>query len=87
MIYEVEMPEITMQVRAARLTMSAGYVLRWFVSEGDEMKKGDPLADIEEEKAVCTLESPANGRVKKIFFERGVLINAGSVICSIESEP
>lgn len=85
MIHEVKMPQITMQVRAARLTMDAGYVLAWLVRAGEAVKKGDPLAEIEEEKAVEVLESPADGVVAEICCETGVRVEAGEVLCRIEA--
>ncbi len=55
----------------------------WLVSRGDEVKEGQVLANIETDKAVFELESPAAGTIVDLFFEEGddipVLINIGAI--------
>lgn len=85
MLCEIKMPAISLQVRAVTLTMSAGYVMEWYVKPGDLVKKGMLIAQIEEEKAVSGVETPVNGRVVGVYVEPGQLVCSGDVICVIES--
>ena len=58
----------------------------WMVSIGDTVKKGDPIVEIESEKAVIVLESDVSGSVKEILYQNEDLVDVGSVICKIEED-
>jgi len=47
-------------------TMEEGTVLGWLVQEGDEIKLGQILCEIETDKATMEFESPASGRLARI---------------------
>ena len=44
------------------LSMQLGKITAWVIGEGDDVKVGDDLADIETEKIAGTLEAPTPGR-------------------------
>ena len=44
-----------------------GRVVRWLKSEGDIVKKGEPLCEVETEKVVFEVESPEDGVLYKII--------------------
>ncbi len=46
------------------LTISEGKILRWVKAEGDSVKPGELVAEIETDKAVVEIEAPAAGRLK-----------------------
>jgi pyruvate dehydrogenase E2 component (dihydrolipoamide acetyltransferase) len=48
-----------------------GRVLRWHKSEGDPVKKGEVLCEVETEKAVFEVESPIDGVLLKIIVAEG----------------
>ena len=58
-------------------------ILKWKVKVGDEVKKGDPIAEIEFEKATVDIESNVSGIIKEILFKEGEIVKVGSVICRI----
>ena len=53
-------------------TMKSGTIRKWYKSEGDVVKSGDIIADIETDKAVMEFEyTDEDGIMGKIFFEEG----------------
>ena len=46
-------------------------IQKWYVKEGDSIKKGDILFDVETEKAVLEVESKYEGIVKEILIPEG----------------
>ena len=53
-------------------TMSEGKLSKWLVKEGDIIKAGDLLAEIETDKAIMEFESSEDGTLKKILINEGV---------------
>ena len=62
------------------LTMETGAVGSWLVSEGDEIKAGQALAEIVTEKITYELESEAAGVVLKILLEEEMEVPVGTPI-------
>ncbi|WCR11678.1 pyruvate dehydrogenase complex dihydrolipoamide acetyltransferase [Paracoccus stylophorae] len=52
-------------------TMEEGTLAKWLVKEGDEVKSGDILAEIETDKATMEFEAVDEGKVGKILIEEG----------------
>ena len=52
-------------------TMEEGTLAKWHVKEGDEVKAGDILAEIETDKATMEFEAIDDGRIGKILVEEG----------------
>ena len=61
-------------------------ILKWIVKVGDNVKKGDPVAEIEFEKATTEIESEVSGVIEEILFKEGDIVDVGSVICRIKNE-
>jgi pyruvate dehydrogenase E2 component (dihydrolipoamide acetyltransferase) len=58
-------------------------VLSWRVKEGDTVKRGDILADIETDKAVAELESTAEGVVLKLVVNAGDTAGTGVILAHV----
>ena len=65
--------------------MVEGTLVRWIKSEGDEVKRGEPVAEIETDKAVVEMESTANGLLRKILASEGATVPVGHPIGIIGS--
>ena len=52
-------------------TMEEGTLAKWLVKEGDEVKAGDILAEIETDKATMEFEAVDEGTIGKILIEEG----------------
>jgi pyruvate dehydrogenase E2 component (dihydrolipoamide acetyltransferase) len=53
--------------------MSEGVLVRWVKNEGENINKGDVLAEIETDKATVEVESSAGGVVRKLLASEGEL--------------
>jgi len=79
MVTYVKMPKRT-------LTMEEGIVGKWYKKAGDEVKKGEPICEIETEKSVDELEAPESGILRKIIVPDGSVAEVNQVIAII-AEP
>ena len=65
------------------LSMQLGKITAWVVAEGDEVKVGDDLADIETEKITGTLEAADAGTVRRIIARIGEDVPVSGTIALI----
>ena len=63
--------------------MKEGKVVRWFKKEGDEVARGEVIAEIETDKAVVEFEAYTSGVLGKIIADEGVAIPVGELIAVI----
>ena len=67
-------------------TMESGTLSKWLVKEGDEIKIGDIIAEIETDKALMELESIYEGTVVELIAIEGTTeIKVNDVIANISS--
>jgi pyruvate dehydrogenase E2 component (dihydrolipoamide acetyltransferase) len=64
-------------------TMEEGQLVQWLKSEGDPVRSGDVLAEIETDKATMELVARGDGILRKIFVGPGGVAPVGSVIAVI----
>ena len=65
--------------------MEEGTVLRWLVEPGDEVAAGQPLVEIETDKANVTHESPEAGVVAELLAAEGETLRVGEAIARFGS--
>ncbi len=63
--------------------MHEGTLVRWLKSEDDEVSLGEPIAEIETDKAVVEVEATAAGLLRKILAEEGATVPVGQPIAII----
>jgi 2-oxoglutarate dehydrogenase E2 component (dihydrolipoamide succinyltransferase) len=66
------------------LTMDEARVVQWMRSVGDSVIEGEPLCEIETDKAVGEVNSPANGVLVAIDVEVGSFVEPSQRIARIE---
>src|SRR5436190_15042708 len=66
-------------------TMQEGTISRWLKQPGDEVKKGDVLAEIETDKATMDLEAYESGTLEKILVQGGETVPIGQAVAVIGS--
>jgi pyruvate dehydrogenase E1 component beta subunit len=79
------MPTILMP--ALSPTMEEGKLSKWLVKEGDTVKPGDVLAEIETDKATMEVESVDSGKVVKILVPEGTEgVKVNEPIAQVQAE-
>lgn len=66
--------------------LEEGTVLEWYVKEGQGVKVGDSLVQMETDKVVADIPSPKNGVILKTHGEVGDIIKVGSPLVDIQVE-
>ena len=65
------------------MDMEEGTVVKWLKAEGDEVKKGEALAEIETDKSTVEVESPLSGVILKLYYEEGIAVACNQPIAAI----
>jgi len=77
---EIKMPALSP-------TMEEGTLAKWLVKEGDEVKAGDIMAEIETDKATMEFEAVDEGTIEKIVIPEGTdNVKVGTVIALLTGE-
>jgi pyruvate dehydrogenase E2 component (dihydrolipoamide acetyltransferase) len=66
--------------------MEEGRVVKWLVSEGDRVEKGDPLVEVETEKINNVVESPASGILARIVATEEMVVKITGLLAVIIEE-
>ena len=78
---------ITIKMPALSPTMTEGTLAKWLVAEGDEVRSGDVIAEIETDKATMEVESVDDGVMAKIVIAAGSQnVAVGAVIAVLAEE-
>lgn len=64
-------------------TMEEGVVSRWLKKQGDKVSMGEPLAEIDTDKATMEMQALANGVLRKILINEGESAPLGQLIAII----
>ena len=64
-------------------SMEEGTVLKWLVDVGGEVKRGEPLVEIETDKANMTYEADTDGVLIEVLAQEGETLPIGQVIARI----
>ena len=68
---------------ALGMAQDTGKIVRWLKAEGEPVVKGEPVAEIETDKATVELEAPASGRLVNVLARDGDEVPVGHVIATI----
>jgi len=60
--------------------MKEGTLVRWIKREGDQVSQGEPIAEIETDKAVVEIEAFGTGVMRKHYIGEGTTVPVGQVI-------
>ncbi len=68
------------------MTMTEGVIVRWLVSEGDDIKKGDNIFEVETDKLSIEVDCLVTGRVLKLYYEAGATVPINTPVAYIGAE-
>ena len=66
--------------------MQEATVIKWLKNEGDKVKKGDPVVEVESSKVNAEVEATADGIILKIKENEGEVVKVGGVLAFIGKE-
>src|SRR4051812_2346477 len=66
-------------------TMEEGRLVKWLKNEGDAVKSGDPIAEVETDKAIMELVARGDGVIRKRLVSEGDSRPVGTLIAVIGS--
>jgi hypothetical protein len=76
MAYEIKMPQLGMNQDSAT-------IVTWLKNEGEKVNEGDPVFEVETDKATMEVEAQASGYLSAIQVELGVEVPVGNLIATI----
>ncbi len=72
-------------------SVTEGTIARWLKAEGDEVRKDEPICEVDTDKVSAELPSPLAGTVQKILISEGTTVDVGTELMlmavSGEDEP
>ena len=79
MRYEMKMPDLA-------TTESEIRIVRWLIGSGQKVARGQPLVEVETDKATMEVESPVAGVLAEVRAEAGEAVSVGQLIAVLEVE-
>lgn len=77
MRYEMKMPDVATNDSPVR-------IVRWLASPGQTIRRGEPLVEVETDKAVVEIESVRDGVLLETLVDVGDTAGTGELIATIE---
>ncbi len=74
---------ISVVMPALEMAQETGKLVAWLKKEGQSVAKGEPLLEIETDKAVMEIEAPGDGFLAGVTAEEGAVIPVGQTIAWI----
>jgi pyruvate dehydrogenase E2 component (dihydrolipoamide acetyltransferase) len=68
------------------LAMEEGKLVRWLVPNEAHVRVGQPIAEVETDKAITEIEAPAEGTLRR-FIDEGVTVPVKTVVAEIVDAP
>ena len=62
------------------MAMNDGQIVKWLKETGEDIKKGDHLVEIESSKVNAEIEATHDGKLGRIDFKEGVIVDVGTVV-------
>jgi pyruvate dehydrogenase E2 component (dihydrolipoamide acetyltransferase) len=64
--------------------MTSGKIIAWLKEVGDPVRRGEPIAEIETDKATIEMEAVATGTLTEIVAAPGSDVTVGEVVAYLE---
>ena len=79
MRFELRMPDVATNDSSVR-------IIRWIAAVGQRVRRGEPLVEVETDKANVEVEAVRDGVLIEILIEAGNTASAGELIAALEVE-
>ncbi|MBH0228615.1 2-oxoglutarate dehydrogenase complex dihydrolipoyllysine-residue succinyltransferase [Halobacillus yeomjeoni] len=74
---EIKVPELAESI-------TEGTIAEWLVKKGDQVKKGDPILELETDKVNVEVNADASGVISELMKEEGDDVEVGDVIATVD---
>lgn len=64
--------------------MTEGEIIHFFIKVGDEVNVDQPLVELQTDKMVAEIPSPAAGKISKLHFKTGEVVTVGTALIEID---
>jgi pyruvate dehydrogenase E2 component (dihydrolipoamide acetyltransferase) len=71
---------VAIDLPALGFDMESGTLGSWLKQVGDSVDQGEPIAEVETEKATVDIESPASGTLVEVRFAAGDEVPVGEIL-------
>jgi len=78
MRFEMRMPDVATNDSPVR-------IIRWMVAPGRTVRRGEPLLEVETDKATVEIESVRDGVLREVVIEAGNTASTGDIVAVIET--
>lgn len=78
MRYEMKMPDLATNDSPVR-------IIRWMAAPGQSVRRGEPLVEVETDKATVEVESVRNGVLLEVLIGAGNTAGAGDVMAILDT--
>jgi pyruvate dehydrogenase E2 component (dihydrolipoamide acetyltransferase) len=68
------------------MAQETGKLLRWLKAEGDQVRRGEPVMEIETDKVTVEIEAPADGMLAALSVDEGDEVPVGTVVALLVAE-
>ena len=68
---------------ALEMAQETGKLVSWLKKEGDQVKKGEMLLEVETDKAVVEIDSPIGGTLAQVLEQEGTVVKMGQRIAIV----
>jgi len=72
-----------LKVPTLGMDMEEATIVRWLVDEGAEVKKGDPVLEIDTDKTSFEIEAPADGAIRALRGDEGDTLPVGATLAYV----
>ena len=72
-----------LKVPTLGMDMEEATIVRWLVEEGAEVRKGDPILEIDTDKTSFEIEAPTDGAIRAIRGEEGETLPVGATLAYV----
>jgi pyruvate dehydrogenase E2 component (dihydrolipoamide acetyltransferase) len=64
--------------------VTEGEIVKWHVAEGDTIRKDQDMVEVMTDKVTVKIPSPVDGKVTKIMYPEGKVVQVGSVLLQVD---
>ena len=86
MLVSIQPFKVSLYIPAQAASETEALIAKWHVTEGDNLSKGQAIAEIESAKSTFDFEAPCEGKVIRLLYKEGDTVTFDKPVIEIETE-